>query len=414
MGRRPLWQFLVSTFVVLVAVTAASTAAAWWVARYEAENEARAASRYFSEAVITSLRVNELEHPTSPAVRDRLDRTVAALLADGTVYRIKIWRILDDDTARLVYSDLSEIDGIEVPINPALRRALETGEPVVVPVPDDEAHRTEQRGDADTVEVYQPFRDDDGQLAALELYLVSTIDQRALELLVGLLPLAVGGPVLLTAVTLPLALRLARSQAAAEARRRALAEEMLASSQTERRRLARLLHDGPIQDLAVLGMTLEQEGQGAADQVREQVSRMRGLLDDLDPLSVEEVDLGEALRAVAASLPGHGAAVEVEGDSLADLAGMDRTLVHQCAAELLRNALLHSGARNVVVRLREVGRFVEVQVADDGVGFDPAATPQGHHGLRLVRWALDSADGTLDIESGAAGTTATFRIPRRT
>jgi signal transduction histidine kinase len=412
MSRRPLWQFLVSTFVVLLAVTGASTAAAWWAARHEAEHEARAASRYFSEAVITSLRVDELEHPTSPTVQDRLDRTVAALLADGTVYRIKIWRIVEPGTARLVYSDLAAIDGIEVPINPALARALETWQPVVVPVPDDEAHRTEQRGDADAVEVYQPFRDEDGNLAALELYLVSTLDQRVLELVAGSLPLAVGGPVLLMALTLPLALRLARNHARAEARRRELAEEMLASSLTERRRLARLLHDGPIQELAVLGMTLEHDGQEAAEQVRDQVSRMRGLLDDLDPLSVDEGNLGEALRSVAASLPGHAATVDVRGDGLVELKGPTRTLVYQCATELLRNALIHSGARLVTVDLSDVGESVEVRVSDDGVGFDPKGKPEGHHGLRLVRWALDGGGGTLDIESGEAGTTATFRVPR--
>jgi signal transduction histidine kinase len=345
-------------------------------------------------------------------VQDRLDRTVAALLADGTVYRIKIWRIVEPGTARLVYSDLAAIDGIEVPINPALARALETWQPVVVPVPDDEAHRTEQRGDADAVEVYQPFRDEDGNLAALELYLVSTLDQRVLELVAGSLPLAVGGPVLLMALTLPLALRLARNHARAEARRRELAEEMLASSLTERRRLARLLHDGPIQELAVLGMTLEHDGQEAAEQVRDQVSRMRGLLDDLDPLSVDEGNLGEALRSVAASLPGHAATVDVRGDGLVELKGPTRTLVYQCATELLRNALIHSGARLVTVDLSDVGESVEVRVSDDGVGFDPKGKPEGHHGLRLVRWALDGGGGTLDIESGEAGTTATFRVPR--
>jgi signal transduction histidine kinase len=218
--------------------------------------------------------------------------------------------------------------------------------------------------------------------------------------------------VLLMALTLPLALRLARNHARAEARRRELAEEMLASSLTERRRLARLLHDGPIQELAVLGMTLEHDGQEAAEQVRDQVSRMRGLLDDLDPLSVDEGNLGEALRSVAASLPGHAATVDVRGDGLVELKGPTRTLVYQCATELLRNALIHSGARLVTVDLSDVGESVEVRVSDDGVGFDPKGKPEGHHGLRLVRWALDGGGGTLDIESGEAGTTATFRVPR--
>jgi signal transduction histidine kinase len=66
----------------------------------------------------------------------------------------------------------------------------------------------------------------------------------------------------------------------------------------------------------------------------------------------------------------------------------------------------------VTVDLSDVGESVEVRVSDDGVGFDPKGKPEGHHGLRLVRWALDGGGGTLDIESGEAGTTATFRVPR--
>jgi signal transduction histidine kinase len=80
----------------------------------------------------------------------------------------------------------------------------------------------------------------------------------------------------------------------------------------------------------------------------------------------------------------------------------------------VQNALRHAQASRVVVRVGAVGDGIAVEVADDGVGFDPA-DPE----LRARRLGLTSMEerarrlgGRLEIRSAAgAGTTVRLEVP---
>lgn len=245
--RRPLVQYLASALLVLLVVTAGSVAWVAWAAQKEARQDAANAANSFARTVVSSLRVADLESSTHADTRAMLDRTVSGLLDEGQLYRVKIWQAESDGTARIVYSDSAELEGKRVDINVYLQEALDTREPVVVSVPTDAAHATEQRPGMYALEVYLTYEDADGSVAVAELYQTALISERIGELLVQSLPVAIGGPLLLTAFTFPLALRLTRRQAEAEALAREAAERALAASETERHRLAILLHDGPVQ-----------------------------------------------------------------------------------------------------------------------------------------------------------------------
>lgn len=418
-ARRPLVQFLASTVFVLLAVTAASVGWVTWTAHAEARQSAVDAATSFAQTVVSPLRVADLDHSSHLDTRMLLDQAVVGLLEDGEAYRVKIWRIEDRGFARIVYSDLTDLEGKRVPLNPHLQEALDSHQPVVVPVPADVAHENEQRPESHALEVYLPFEDAAGTVAVAELYRAADIGLHIRELLAHTLPVAIGGPILLSALTLPLAVRLARSQAAAEAARRASVEHALAASEKERRRLARLLHDGPVQDLAALGMMLERsggpaatlDGRDAAERVRAQVGRLRVLLDDLDPIEEHDGDLRESLRVAVAGIAGGSASVTICGDELRELGPARRALIHRCTLELLRNALTHAGAGKVDVRLVADPDRVRVLVEDDGCGFDQAETPDGHHGLNLVRAAIRDAGGTVSIASGEGGTRIALELP---
>lgn len=424
--RRPVLIFTLSTLAVVLAVTAVTVTAALWVARTQAEHDVHRMAEYFTNVVVAPLSIAELSPTGDSDARQRLDNAVAELLDEDDVYRVKLWTIEADDTAQIVYSDLREIEGLRVPVSPVLNRALTTSAPTMIPVPEDFPHRTEQREHAEVVEVYLPYRDADGSLAVAELYLEIDTDAHMREVLAHWLPITVGGPVLLASLTFPLSLRLARNHAAAEARRRELAEEALTASDNERRRLARLLHDGPVQALTALGMAIDFQARrqnqasastseresGIAEQIRGQVSQLRNLLDDLNPVGVDTEDMRAALLAVADSVPGHRARVEVTGSSLRGLSPALHGTLFRSGSELLRNALVHAHADTVTVGLEDDGSHVELRVHDDGTGFDPAQSPAGHHGLKLVRAAAESIGGSLTIESDATGTTAVIRSPR--
>lgn len=421
-ARRPLWQFLASTVFVLLTVAVGSVAWVAGAAHAEAEQDARDTATSFARTVVSSLRVADLEHSTHLDTRTMLDQAVSGLLTDGEAYRVKIWRIEEGGNARIVYSDLTELEGTRVSINPYLQESLDTAEPVIVPVPADPVHENEQRPDTHALEVYLPFEDAAGTLAVAELYRAIDLGLRIRELLAHTLPVAIGGPILLSALTLPLAMRLARRQAAAETARRASVEHALAASERERRQLARLLHDGPVQDLAALGMMVEGTGGGAAtldakdaaERIRTQVGRLRTLLDDLDPLE-DDGNLRDTLRAAAASIAGKPVRVVIRGDEPPGLDPGRRRLLRNCALELLRNASTHAGADTIIVRLVAGQGRVRVEVSDDGRGFDPSAThEEGHHGLHLVRAAMRDAGGTMSVVSDGTGTRIVLEIPCRT
>ncbi|WP_265520734.1 sensor histidine kinase [Oerskovia flava] len=448
-ARRAVRRYVVATAGVLVLAVLGATAGAWWFATHEARLQAQDVARSFARTVMAPLNVDEVGGSGTQA-RDRLAEAVSALRADGDVYRVKVWRFEDDETVELVYSDATEIEGLRVPVSPTLREAISTGEPVVTGVPDDAAHATETGAPVDLVEVYLPFEDVDGQTAVVELYLVTQTAERARELLAHVLPLALLPPVLLAAATLPLALRLARGYAQAESERRELLARALAASEDERRRLARRLHDGLVQDLAALGVALEvgagtegvatggatggRDGTGMrrgpdalraelAERVRDEIADLREVLDDLNPPEVEQQDLRTALDALVARLgapadgQGSGPAVRVTGAAV-DVDPARRALLLRCCAELVRNAVAHSGGTRVEIELVGAGpgsgwgREVGIEVRDDGHGFDVSGTPAGHHGLRLVRAAVEDAGGSVDVTSGPAGTHVRVVVPQ--
>ena len=81
--------------------------------------------------------------------------------------------------------------------------------------------------------------------------------------------------------------------------------------------------------------------------------------------------------------------------------------------EALTNAVRHAGATRIQIDVSEHEGCVEVAVADDGRGFDPATTDSGGFGLTGMRERVELADGELDIDSGREGTTVRARLPVR-
>ncbi|HPO37934.1 MAG TPA: histidine kinase, partial [Kiritimatiellia bacterium] len=81
--------------------------------------------------------------------------------------------------------------------------------------------------------------------------------------------------------------------------------------------------------------------------------------------------------------------------------------------EAVGNVLKHAAAKQVRIAMRLDGEVLEVQVEDDGVGFDPAVPAGvGHDGLGNMARRMKEAGGTLHIDSAPGqGTLLTFRVP---
>jgi signal transduction histidine kinase len=209
-----------------------------------------------------------------------------------------------------------------------------------------------------------------------------------------------------------------------------------ASRELERLRLARELHDGPLQDLIAISYELagseRATGNGPAAtvlapgvmrrQVLAVVGQLRGVIGELRPPGLLELGLVAALEGYVASLRRHGdpslpAIVLAADDPWVGLPEPVALALFRIAQEAVRNAIRHADARTVCIRLRHEGGDVALEVEDDGRGFAMPArlndlTRAGHFGLVGLAERVDQACGTLAIRSSiGAGTRIAVRLP---
>lgn len=193
-------------------------------------------------------------------------------------------------------------------------------------------------------------------------------------------------------------------------------------------RLAQELHDGPAQGLAVALLRLNalESSRSMAkkadwDLVRESVSIALADLRDLSGvIRIPELEgLGTSdviLRAVADFTRRTGRAV---GCTLATsglhLPPAVHASLYRIIQEALSNSFLHARCSQQLVSASLRGGWLEVEILDDGVGFDPNAAPAGglaRLGIRGMRERAELLGGTLHIHSeGGAGARIVVRIP---
>ena len=199
----------------------------------------------------------------------------------------------------------------------------------------------------------------------------------------------------------------------------------------ERDRIGRDLHDGIIQSLYAVGLSLED----VPDIMAESPDEAAALLDDaiesinlairdirnfiygLRPEAVDGTQVVAGIAALAEETR-HGGLVDVtaELDPAAD-PGLDPNggaeLLH-LVREALSNAVRHGHARLISIELRPTADGGTLVIADDGSGFDPTRDPgAGHHGLANMRARAASIGGRIEIRSApGTGTKVIVELPR--
>jgi len=73
--------------------------------------------------------------------------------------------------------------------------------------------------------------------------------------------------------------------------------------------------------------------------------------------------------------------------------------------EALNNSVRHAGARHIQVDMRINDRQLQLSIADDGQGFDPATASGRGHGLRSMRQRAQLLGGQLQLDSAPGGPT---------
>jgi signal transduction histidine kinase len=190
-----------------------------------------------------------------------------------------------------------------------------------------------------------------------------------------------------------------------------------AEMERERRQLAAEVHDGLAQHLALAlrELALLDSDAGSRGRLQESLTAAHRLVRErLRELTTPIGGLREAVDAAAQQARRRGLAVRVCGT--ADATGPEVvTLVNRVVSEALANVDAHAHAHAVEVTLHSDGERLELIVADDGQGFDPAAAPgvaEGHLGLTVMRERARSYGGDCTIESRpGAGTRVHLWVP---
>ena len=194
--------------------------------------------------------------------------------------------------------------------------------------------------------------------------------------------------------------------------------EMEQAVTDERSRLARELHDSVTQSLYSLTLFTEAARQMAEDAGHEGIERqigqigriglqalkeMRLLVYELRPPELKEAGLVRALRKRLEAVEGRAgveARVIVDVDEFGRLPREMELELYRVAQEALNNALKHAAATSVVVYLRKGDDRIELEVVDDGLGFQPETVrDHGGMGLESIRQRAEGFGGTATIRS---------------
>jgi signal transduction histidine kinase len=256
-------------------------------------------------------------------------------------------------------------------------------------------------------------------------------------------PVVAAGSIVMFLLIVGRTQRLTREVTVQDERRRLLGR-VLQAAEDERTRIAHDLHDGPVQQLAVLnydifrarkrlnellgrasaeGLTRDLQG---ADEVLEGVEKglgeetrvLRHLMSALRPPVLDNRGLAEALEEHAQRFEQeHAVAVDIGLGIEARLAPELETILYRIVQESLNNVAKHARAERVAVTVDQPhAGAVRLRVQDDGVGFDASDASQllreGHFGLAGMRERASLVGGSLEVDSQPGrGTTVLASLP---
>jgi signal transduction histidine kinase len=199
----------------------------------------------------------------------------------------------------------------------------------------------------------------------------------------------------------------------------------------ERERISKDLHDGIIQNLYAVGLSLEDvvedlishDGDAAArveraiDSIHFSIQDIRNFIFGLRPELLENASLVEGL-AILVEEQRLNSMIDLDFHAPDDMPQPSPSVTSHLlaiASEALSNVARHSRASRARVSVVALSAdSLELQIEDNGVGFPPTgSTKMGHQGLANIRDRAERIGGDLAIDSEAGrGTRVTVRIPQ--
>ncbi len=203
--------------------------------------------------------------------------------------------------------------------------------------------------------------------------------------------------------------------------RKRLEREVLEISTAERLEIGQDLHDNLGQHLTGIALKLKSmsqalarkslpeaaEGERLTDLVNQAIGRVRDLARGLVLIDFEAGGICPAIRELVKrvrNITGVSCLARFTPEEI-NVSITTATELFRIAQEAVLNAVRHSEAKLIEIRLTQANGITTLRVQDDGIGIPPARSNREGLGLRLMKYRAQLINGSLDIRNGPNGGT---------
>jgi signal transduction histidine kinase len=412
---------VVGGLLVATAGTLVSQRIAEWLAVRNATTDTATLARAVIEPALDDAIADETADAAErTAARDRLATAVDHALPGDTAVRVKVW----DRDGTILWSDEPRLVGERFTLSGDDLDALLTDESDAEVSDLDEPENRYERGDGPLLEAYQAVHTPSGRPLLFEVYYrYDDVLASATRLRSAFAGLAFGTVGVVLVLLVPVLLWLLVRIRDGQRERERLLVRALDAQAEERRRLAAELHDGAVQDVAGLAMSLGAAGdpalREAAGTLRGAVSSLRSSLSAIRPAAPEQDGLGRALDDACARARSVGLETVLRVPDPVTASPAALHAVVRFVREAVANTVVHARATTVRVTITSTPVELVVAVSDDGVGFEAdsvlAQQRDGHLGTTILRQHAIDVGGSLTLRTApGAGTTWELRVPTDT
>jgi NarL family two-component system sensor histidine kinase YdfH len=194
----------------------------------------------------------------------------------------------------------------------------------------------------------------------------------------------------------------------------------------ERQRIARELHDTLAQGLTGIILQLDaadhylEKGdiekaqsvvQRSMQAARETLADSRLVIDDLRQFK-QPITLQQKLEEISSIA---NLNVQLSLDLPGDLSSLESEIIEKVTGEALTNVQKHANASQVQIMIAHAAGEIQLQIADDGIGFNPINldVQNGHYGLLGIQERIQAVQGTFEVQSQpTAGCKLRIHFPR--
>lgn len=210
--------------------------------------------------------------------------------------------------------------------------------------------------------------------------------------------------------------------------------KILEAQESERKRIARDIHDGPAQHMANVIMKVDickiviqkdlKQGLKELEELKESVKgalkEVRGIIFDLRPMSLDDLGLHQTIQQTVKNIS-QDSDIDIKmkiGIAKTEVEPIIQVAVYRIIQELFNNIKKHAKAKHVEIRLDFGTKYLRLVITDDGVGFNVEETlkrvkAKGEsYGLIGILDRVEQLQGEIQINSSeGAGTISKVKLP---